>query len=149
MTKTEAERLATAVAALRPDWPTKSVLTFLATNLAEKPYRDTAVALVWVAADPQSQTPARVLEPGVWWRAAAAASPTPGPVRHECAEHPGQRAWCCTQCAQTATPPDPDTLATMRATIRAADRPERAVQHPTPPTDLTQARHRADQEQNA
>src|SRR5690606_24893959 len=31
--------------------------------------RDVAVAMAWVAADPESKTPARVLEAGPWWAA--------------------------------------------------------------------------------
>ena len=69
--KTEAERIATAVHALRPDWPVKSLMTLLL-ELKDWPYRDLAVTLTWVATDQDingnhiSQTPARVKEQGPW-----------------------------------------------------------------------------------
>ena len=69
MIPTEIDRLAAAVNALRPDWPTQSLRTFIAANLAERSYRDAALALAWVATDPQTRTPKRVLEGGPWWRA--------------------------------------------------------------------------------
>lgn len=70
MTKTEAARLAAAVSILRPDWPTASLQTFIDTHLAHRPLRDAAVALTWTATDPDTKTPARVLEAGPWWTAA-------------------------------------------------------------------------------
>lgn len=66
------DRLACALNILRPDWPTKSIRTLLdRPQLASRPLRDTAVALAWVACEPGTATPARVLEAGPWWRAAA------------------------------------------------------------------------------
>lgn len=67
-TKTELERLAAAANALRPDWPAKSVLTYLERDHATKAYRDLAVALAHVAADPETRNPKRLSEPGPWWR---------------------------------------------------------------------------------
>jgi hypothetical protein len=78
MTETEISRLAHAINELRPDWPISSLTTWIRNNLSKRPYRDAAVALVWVAVDrrpdgtPASDKPARVLEAGPWWRAAAA-----------------------------------------------------------------------------
>lgn len=68
MTKTELARLACAVAVLRPDWPEPSLRTFLERHLHFRPLRDVAVALTFVATDPDTQSPARVLEPGPWWQ---------------------------------------------------------------------------------
>lgn len=82
MNQTAMARIAAAVSSLRPEWPASSVLTTITKNLADRPYRDVAVALAWVAADETSKTPARVLGNGPWWVAASggasdsAATPT-------------------------------------------------------------------------
>lgn len=81
MNRTEMERLANAVTALRPDWPTSSVRSFLAKNLADRAYRDVAVALVWCATDPDTLTPARVLGAGPWWLVGGTSAPTKVPPR--------------------------------------------------------------------
>lgn len=71
MNENERDRIAAAVHNLRPDWPTPSLRTLLdRPQLKDRPRRDVAVALVWVACESQSQTPARVLEAGPWWQAA-------------------------------------------------------------------------------
>lgn len=72
MDLTETTRLAAAINALRPDWPHASLVTFLTRDLSDRAYRDVAVALTWVACDPATQTPRRVLEAGPWWDAVAA-----------------------------------------------------------------------------
>lgn len=66
-TTTEIARLAAAINLLRPDWPTASITTLVTTKHAARPLRDLAVALAWVAADPDSRTPARINDPGPWW----------------------------------------------------------------------------------
>lgn len=71
MNEHEIERIAAAVHAMRPDWPAGSLRTFIAKNLADKPRRDVAVAFAWVACEANTAKPARVLEAGPWWRAAA------------------------------------------------------------------------------
>lgn len=68
------ERLAAAAAALRPDWPIRSLQTFLTNDHTHRAYQDVAVALAWVATDPTSKTPKRMNEHGPWWVAAQAAS---------------------------------------------------------------------------
>jgi hypothetical protein len=73
MTKTELHRLAGAVSCLRPDWAPASLQTFLERHLAHRPLRDAAVALVAVALDPNTATPARVLEAGPWWQTSRSA----------------------------------------------------------------------------
>lgn len=65
-------RLAAMAHALRPDWPVKSVATYLHATHAKRGYRDLAVALAWVAADPSTKTPKRLEENGPWWLAAVA-----------------------------------------------------------------------------
>ena len=66
----EIQRIAAAMHAARPDWPASSVATLIRKNLADRPRRDVFVALAWVASEPGTSTPARVLETGPWWRAA-------------------------------------------------------------------------------
>jgi len=68
---TEITRLASALNALRPDWPHASLVTFITRELSGRAYRDAAVVLTWVACDPATQTPKRVLERGPWWDALA------------------------------------------------------------------------------
>jgi hypothetical protein len=65
--QTEIARLAAAVNLLRPDWPAASIQTFIASKHAHRPLQDLAPALVAVAADPTSTTPARIDSPGPWW----------------------------------------------------------------------------------
>lgn len=74
------DRIAAAVNMLRPDWPVASLRTLMGKpELRNRPARDVAVAMTWVACDPRSETPARVLLAGAWWRAANAnAEKTPG-----------------------------------------------------------------------
>jgi hypothetical protein len=67
----EAERIADALTHLRPDWPVKQLRTLLADpRIAGRPRRDVVVALAWVASEPGTASPYRVLEAGPWWRAA-------------------------------------------------------------------------------
>lgn len=94
MNEHEAQRLAGAINSLRPEWPCKSLATFIATKLDARAYLDAAVALTWVAADPTTKTPARVLEAGPWWKATAAADTTYRPNLPPCPEHPDQTLPC-------------------------------------------------------
>lgn len=86
----EAQRIAAAANQLRPDWPTSSVLTLLRKNLMDRPRRDVAVALTWIACEPATSNPARVLESGPWWRAVAVEGTSPttqgkrGPICVHC-----------------------------------------------------------------
>jgi hypothetical protein len=96
--KAELERLAAAVNCLRPEWPAKSILTFLAAHHAHRAYSDLASAFALVATDPKTQTPARLSEAGPWWRTTSTSTtPSVGPGRephctvpsheHELARH--------------------------------------------------------------
>lgn len=69
MNEHEIDRIASAFHVLRPDWPHASLRTFIANNLANRPRRDVAIALAWVACESNTATPARVLENGPWWKA--------------------------------------------------------------------------------
>ena len=88
----EKDRIAAAFNQLRPDWPTKSIRTLLDRDtLAGRPRRDVVVALGWIACETNTATPARVLESGPWWRAAA----TEGTSAHFAPLKPEQRCKTC------------------------------------------------------
>jgi hypothetical protein len=72
MDLTDTTRLAAIINCIRPDWPQASLTTHIAKHLSHRPFRDALIALAWVAADPDTATPARVLEHGPWWDAVAA-----------------------------------------------------------------------------
>lgn len=65
LTREEAERLAQAIHALRADWPTASLLTFLGKR-KERPLLDLTIELAWVAQLPDTKSPARIDEDGPW-----------------------------------------------------------------------------------
>jgi len=103
----EIDRIAAAINRLRPDWPTASLRTLLSgPALRDRPRRDVAVAMAWIACDSKTLTPARILEAGPWWKAAAVESPE-GTYRHppragrddECPRHVGEHATGCRACA--------------------------------------------------
>jgi hypothetical protein len=79
MNDDEIVRLAALGNALRPDWPFNSLHTFVSRHLTHRGYGDTAVALAWIAAKTQTQTPRLLLEAGVWWQAALIDSPNTAP----------------------------------------------------------------------
>lgn len=109
MNTTEIDRLAAAAHALRPDWPLPSLRTFITNDLNRHAYRDAAVALTWVATDPTTLTPKRVLEAGPWWVAETGnGTPTPPPVR------------TCRRCGAYVTEPweDHETACSRRATAK-------------------------------
>lgn len=103
----EIERLAAMGNQLRPEWPVKSLRTFLTTNCAGRTYRDLAVALAWIACDPKTQTPKRLLEAGPWWAATSTERATDfSRYRMTCPEHPQEKAGHCAECiAQKAPKP--------------------------------------------
>ena len=78
MNEHETDRIAAAMHQLRPDWPVASIRTLIRKHLADRPRRDVAVALAWIACEPNTHTPARVLESGPWWLAAGVAGDTTG-----------------------------------------------------------------------
>ena len=109
LSKIEIERLADALHALRPDWPTKSLVTFTSNVLGDQRYADVAVALVAIAVDPATQTPKRIMADGPWWRAAQAAfgrTPTSIPTgdAERCTEdgHEHELAANCRLCRAAA-----------------------------------------------
>lgn len=101
----EADRLAIAVHALRPDWPAQSLRSFITNNLTDKNWSDAAVAFAWIATDPATKTPARVLEVGPWWSATAPRGQSvPLPPRYT---------------PERITPADPVAVAGYTAAIRS------------------------------
>jgi len=115
MNENEIGRVAAAAHALRPDWPLASIRTLITTKLADRPRRDVAVALAWVACESGSATPARVLEAGPWWRAAGVETnglpprpPKPAEACRTCGRHMhAADATCDTPTLRpvTSTPP--------------------------------------------
>lgn len=92
----EIERIAMAMNALRPDWPVASLRTLLKKpQLTDRPRRDVTVALAWVACESGTATPARVLESGPWWKAAA----TDGAARGFQPLEPNERCGICAKSA--------------------------------------------------
>lgn len=74
----EIERIACALHVARPDWPVAQLRTLITDKLADRPRRDVFVALAWIASEPATANPYRVLESGPWWIAAAVAGDTTG-----------------------------------------------------------------------
>lgn len=126
MNEYEAERIAAAINVLRPDWPTRSLITLMQRpGLANKPRRDVAVAFAWIACEANTAKPARVLEAGPWWQAAAIEGGYkrvhPPKKADECPQHPGQFADNCATCITEATFADyDDTTEVGRMTRDAA-----------------------------
>ena len=100
LTTDEIHRLAASLNALRPDWHVKSLITFIGGNLRTRTYREAAVALTWVATDPRTETPKRVLEAGPWWNASRAQAATVSVVVTRCGEHPEHPAARCPACEE-------------------------------------------------
>jgi len=100
LTRTETERLAGMANALRPDWTVRSLVTLILTNLDHRAYQDVALALAWIATDPTTATPGRLLEAGPWWLTAKPTTSTPDtmPGRERCPEHEWERAHNCRAC---------------------------------------------------
>lgn len=85
----DVSRIAAAISTYRPDWMASSLVTLMRNRgrdesgpvLAALPARDVAIAFTWVALDPDTNTPARVLESGPWWNATRERASTEQPPR--------------------------------------------------------------------
>jgi hypothetical protein len=83
ITDLEADRIAAAVHAVRPDWPLPSLKTFIAHELAAWAWLDALVGLTYVAGERNldgtwtSRTPARVKEQGPWRHVGMLQPPAP------------------------------------------------------------------------
>lgn len=125
MNENDISRIAAAISDLRPDWPAASLRTLLKSpELKNRPRRDVAVALAWVACESETQTPKRVLESGPWWRAASVEIPTsaarPPKADEACPIHGGHRG-NCPGCAADRLTGD---AATRPAPVRTGPTPE-------------------------
>ena len=100
ISRDETERLAAMANALRPDWPLKSLTTFIVNELTRRTYREVAIALAWIATDPATDTPKRMLEAGPWWNASRAQAATVSVVVTRCGEHPEHPAARCPLCEE-------------------------------------------------
>ena len=107
----ELERIAHAVAMLRPDLHPTSTLTWLRSEAgrmtARRPYADLAVAAVACYLDPNTKTPARLAQNGPWWATALRVNDQrgegylPGADGRPCPQpgHEHERADACRACA--------------------------------------------------
>lgn len=91
LTRDDAIRIAESATMIRPDWLRASLVTLLG-EFKAKNVRDVHLAILWIAYDPQTRTPARLREDGPWWHLGTTTS---------AAGHP----------AAPALPPWRDTLA--------------------------------------
>jgi hypothetical protein len=130
MTSDEITRLAKAFTVLRPQWPYKSLHTYLTDKHSLRLYKDVLIALSWIAADPESRTPALLDRPGPWWDAAV--PPTHGPERpqppaYRSLRHPnpGDANIGIAQCRAAIT----------EATSRRPDEPPAVRTAPAPDTE--------------
>ena len=126
ISRDETERLAAMANALRPDWPLKSLTTFIVNELTRRTYREVAIALAWIATDPATDTPKRMLEAGPWWNASRAQAATVSVVVTRCPEHPEHPAARCPACEEANRGEvDHDAgVAAVREALRSAPRYE-------------------------
>lgn len=125
----ELERVAAAMNALRPDWPVRSLVTFLERHHAARPYRDLAIAAAAVATDTRTTTPNLLNEHGGWWAAAQAVTGTggggaiPRPNDPRCDEpgHEHELARNCRACRSEALARSDDQPAEHVATALTAE----------------------------
>lgn len=128
-TDNEIQRVAAAANALRPEWPIRSLITILSTKYAHRPYRDLAVALAWIAADPSTKTPARLAEAGPWWQATSMTEGTMPVQAPRCADHPTEKAYHCRHCIAAAVL-KPATFVAPKPANASRDRNEWIPSHP-------------------
>ncbi|MBB1511989.1 hypothetical protein H5399_05140 [Tessaracoccus sp. MC1627] len=79
MSREDAIRIAETATAIRPDWLRTSIVTVLA-DFRDRQPRDVHLAMVWVAYDPATKTPARLREDGPWWHLASTRQPGVAPA---------------------------------------------------------------------
>jgi len=104
LTDDQLTRLAKAAHALRPDWPTTSIRTHLADRHAHRDYPDVALALVAVAIDLTTRTPARLDQQGPWRGAARAAAGWHGDTEVEVHAGPGDGVTRCARAGHEYEP---------------------------------------------
>lgn len=139
MNRPEAEQIASAVSMIRPRWRQSSLVTLLGKlpdHLKARPARDVHLALLWLAYDPQQDTPRLLREDGPWWNLASLTGPGTtqqvATVTPLTCEH-GQRPSRCQECSQRrGVPCPPELRAQMRAQLTA-----RPTDHTLPTGDPT------------
>ena len=124
ISRDETERLAAMANALRPDWPLKSLTTFIVNELTRRTYREVAIALAWIATDPATDTPKRMLEAWPWWNASRAQAATVSVVVTRCAvqghEHlPAARCPACEEANRGEVDHDAGVAAVREALAKA------------------------------
>jgi len=140
----EVQRLAAMTNALRPEWPVKSLVTFISRDHAARPYRDLAVALAWIATDARTKTPARLSEAGPWWTATSMTEGQgPTQSRMRCATHESFHAGHCPECV-AASVPRPETCV-----VPKAPRPVVWAKPADAPSDLQRVRDLIDADNEA
>lgn len=145
MNEHETDRIAGAMHLLRPDWPAQQIRTLIRDKLADRPRRDVAVALAWVACESGTSNPYRVLETGPWWTAAAVDGQTTG--RREpfdatrfCGtcnkpddiRHPNDHSFTSVIAERRATPVEADRIASRVERMREDIHEAKAVRQPDP-----------------
>lgn len=77
LTKNEAQSLAAATNALRPDWSVAQLMGVIADERlrVRRTFRDVAIALTALAVDPNTRQPTRIFEHGHWWEMLAPTKP--------------------------------------------------------------------------
>lgn len=144
----EIDRISASMNMLRPDWPKQQLRTLLKDErITDRPRRDVCVALSWIACEPNSHTPYRVLEAGPWWRAAGTDATTSKREKVEpnercsiCSESLDKcrRVWsddhefeASTVAAKRKAEGDPDGLSKAIAALKAevAETPQREPSH--------------------
>lgn len=131
MNRNEIQRLAAAGHRLRPEWRADSLETFIGKHLADRPFRDAAVALAWVATDDTATTPDLLRKSGPWWAVAASRTqdqPDGITPRDRCPYHPDQPKACPDCAAYHRRAANRDQVASHMATIRAAIADARTAQ---------------------
>lgn len=145
-TDAELQRIAHAVAMLRPDLHPTATLAWLRSDAgamtARRPYADLAVAFVACALDPLTRTPARIAQNGPWWQVALRVNDQrgdgyrPGSEGAPCPQpgHDRERADACRLCRaeRIAVPvddphPDPDEVPDLLDALHAAIERARAA----------------------
>ena len=117
LSRTEIERLAAMGNALRPDWPTASLVTHIGANYPNRAYRDVACALAYVATDAITATPARLAQQGPWWRTTEESRQPPVGRPVPCPDHDDQPAGRCHHC-RTRDRATPEQIAAARQRAR-------------------------------
>lgn len=130
-TEVQIERLAGAISKLRPEWSARSLKTYIEAKHADRAFADLAVALVMVAVDPASTTPARIEAHGPWWLATRfnvgnSETQTPGPGAEPACERVGHEHEVARNCRACAAERLADTDADT-APAKAAPAPPDVV----------------------